>query len=344
VSLAAPSRATVPHVPLHHLARLSDGIGLFEHAEWTRPRPEHGYCLDDVARGLLVTVRSADPDAARLTGVYFRFVLGAQAADGAFHNRRDITGAWTDRPVVEDCWGRALWALGTVAAQGPAELAGPALRRFERGATRRCPWPRAMAFAGLGAAEVLRVRPGHPAARALLADAARAVPVRPGDGDWRWPEPRLSYANAVLPEVLIAAGAAAGDGRLLADGLDLLGWLLAYETSEDRLSVTPAGGRAPGRTSARPAAFDQQPIEVAALADACGRAHAVTGEPHWAEAVRRCADWFLGRNDAGVPLYDPVSAGGCDGLQRHGRNENQGAESTLAMLSTFARAHLVGAA
>jgi hypothetical protein len=54
--------------------------------------------------------------------------------------------------------------------------------------------------------------------------------------------------------------------------------------------------------------------------------------------VSRAAEWFLGANDAGTPLYDPVSGGGCDGLERDGRNENQGAESTLALMSTLQQA------
>jgi hypothetical protein len=33
-----------------------------------------------------------------------------------------------------------------------------------------------------------------------------------------------------------------------------------------------------------------------------------------------------------------VSGGGCDGLERYGRNENQGAESTLALVSTLQHA------
>jgi hypothetical protein len=80
---------------------------------------------------------------------------------------------------------------------------------------------------------------------------------------------------------------------------------------------------------------------VAALADASARALQITGDPIWAQAVARCARWFLGENDAGTALYDPVSGGGCDGLERGGRNENQGAESTLAAISTLQQAHRV---
>jgi hypothetical protein len=107
------------------------------------------------------------------------------------------------------------------------------------------------------------------------------------------------------------------------------------ETAGGHLSLTPAGGWGPGEP--RPG-FDQQPIEAAALADACARALELTGDGRWLTGLDRAVGWFLGDNDAGVALYDPVSGGGCDGLHRDGRNENQGAESTLALISTLQHA------
>ena len=154
--------------------------------------------------------------------------------------------------------------------------------------------------------------------------------------EWPWPEPRLRYANATLPETLLAAGALLGDAEAVSSGLALLRWLLDIETTGDHLSITPVGGWGFGEP--RPG-FDQQPIEVAALADACGRAYATTGDPQWRVGVDSCAAWFTGANDVGVSLLDAISGGGCDGLHPSGRNENQGAESTLALISTFQQSH-----
>jgi hypothetical protein len=326
----------VPTVSFEHVYRLSDQVGLFEHAKLTEPRPEHGYCVDDVARGLIVAVREPEPsgELTRMAQQYLRFVIEAQASDGRFHNRRGVDARWQDEPNVEDCWGRALWGLGTAVARAPA-LAVDALAHFDLGITQRSPWTRAMAFAALGAAEVLAVQPEHLGARSLLADAAKLVGPVGTDPAWRWPETRLRYANAALAETLIAAGDLLGDAQMLAEGLAMLSWLVEVESTDGWLSVTPVGGWAAGES--RPG-YDQQPIEVAALADACDRAFAVTGHPYWLDGVMRAAEWFLGNNDAQVALYDPVSYGGCDGLEVGGRNENQGAESTLAMLSTFQRA------
>lgn len=336
---------SVPAPSFQHLERLTDAGGLYEHARGTTPRHEHGYCVDDVARGLLVTAREPSPgDAVRaLRTQYLTFVLAAQGRDGRFRNRRGTDLVWRDQPSVDDCWGRALWGLGgLVAAAGdPARRVNPpharaALHAFSCGAEHRSDHPRATAFAALGAADVLRVRPEHTVARSLLSDAAEQVdpacdPTLVRNG-WAWPEDRLRYANAALPEVLLAAGSLLERPTLLRRGLDLLDWLVTVQTVDDHLSVVPVSGRGPGETGP---GFDQQPIEVAALADACALAHDLTGDRRWARAVLLCVAWFTGHNDARTSLVDPVSGGGCDGLERDGRNENQGAESTLALLSTL---------
>ncbi len=74
---------------------------------------------------------------------------------------------------------------------------------------------------------------------------------------------------------------------------------------------------------------------MAALSDACVRAAAATGDTSWLAAVEMCVAWFLGDNDAKVPLLDEETGGGCDGLTATGRNGNQGAESTIAMISVL---------
>jgi len=134
---------------------------------------------------------------------------------------------------------------------------------------------------------------------------------------------------------MIAAGVALDDPVLRRRGLDLLAWLLDYETADGHLSPTAADGRGPD--DVRPA-FDQQPIEVAALADACARAASVDDSPIWLDGIRAAAAWFQGANDAGQVMWDPVTGGGFDGLHADGVNLNQGAESTLAVLSTLQHA------
>ena len=65
---------------------------------------------------------------------------------------------------------------------------------------------------------------------------------------------------------------------------------------------------------------------------ACLTAYRATGDDRWYAEARRAFEWFLGRNDLHLPLYDPVSGGCRDGLHPDRANENQGAEATLSFL------------
>lgn len=318
-----------------HVLTLSDGIGMFEHADHAEPRREHGYCTDDVARLLIVAVREpARSQAVReLARTAFRFIAESQNVTGRVRNRRSANGRWHGRPGVEDCWGRSLWAFGTAVRRAPEEwMRAGAMSYFDHGSSQRSPHRRAMAFAALGASEVAEYDPGHRRARSLLSDAVTVIGSPSADAHWPWPEPRLSYANAALPEALIAAGTVLGRPEVVDDGLRMLRWLLDHETVDGHFSPTPVGGAGPDDGPGR---FDQQPIEIAALADACHRAHLVTGDDEWRRGVDLAIGWFAGDNDLGAVMWDPDTHGGYDGLTPTGPNLNQGAESTLALISTL---------
>ncbi|MEU7906876.1 glycosyltransferase [Actinoplanes sp. NPDC049118] len=338
-TLGTPARLRqAPPPSFAHLSRLTDDTGLLEHARHALARREHGYCTDDVARGLVVAAREAEPSPAvlRLAEIYLGFLTHAQHGSGAFHNRLGYDRRWTDDPGLGDWWGRALWGLGTAAARSPAPwIRQEAMVAFTLGAARRSVSPHAMAFAGLGAAEVLRREPGNALAAALLADAAKAVGWPDSDPDWSWPGHHLAYASAALAEVVIAAGRFQQDVALRASGLRMLTWLRDIQLRDGRLSVLPASGWRRGSVRQR---YDQQPIEVAALADACATAAAATGDASWHDGVRQAIGWFLGDNDRGAVMWDPETGGGFDGLTPHGPNLNQGAESTLALIATLQHA------
>ena len=329
---------TTPSPVFDHLLRLSDHRGTYEHACLDERLPEHGYCTDDMARVLVVTAREPDSEGTvnGLAGLAVRFLNDAQSFSGECRNRMNITGRWTDEPSTGDHWGRCIWGLGTAAAHSDVSLVGRlATIQFERAAQTRSKSPRAMAFAAVGAAELLAVKPEHQAARKLMTDYAASLPAPNMDTAWPWPEARLAYANAVFAEATIAAGVALDDMTLRQRGLDLLGWLVEHETRDGHLSVTPVGGTGPG--DARPG-FDQQPIEVSTLADACARAANVDACAIWPDTVRSAAAWFQGDNDAGLLMWDPETGGGYDGLHSDAVNRNQGAESTLAVISTLQHA------
>lgn len=205
----------------------------------------------------------------------------------------------------------------------PSEL----LPVFDRACRRPLAAPRSVAYTLLGAAAALDSEAGASARTAMALHGTSLPPVRPGP--WRWPEPRLTYDNARIPQAMLAVGAAAGDALLRNLGLHLLEWLVEIERGVDGYSFTPVRGRGQGEHGP---AFDQQPIEAWAMAEACEGAALITGDAVWLERAGMAADWFRGRNDVGVPLYDPRTGAGYDGLEADGVNLNCGAESTLSAL------------
>jgi hypothetical protein len=352
-----PRLADAPAPSWSQIVRLSDNVGLLEHARNAIPRREHGYCVDDVSRGLLIASRERQPTAqvVALAERYLAFLTHAAGPDGGFRNRLSYERRWLDEPTTGDWWGRALWGLGTAAARSTVSwIRKEAHEAFDIGVRARSEWPRAMAFAGLGAAEILRVDPRNTAAATLLADAAEAVgvpgspsaafrtdePVLSYGPGWLWPEPELTYANPSMAEVVIAAGDLLGDEALLADGLRMLDWLCRMQEHDGHLSTVPVGGWRPEVPKHR---FDQQPIETAATADACATAAAITGDDRWDRPLFQAITWFLGDNDTNTVMYDHHTGGGYDGLKPDGPNLNQGAESTLALISTLQHARALTA-
>jgi hypothetical protein len=326
-----------PAAPFSHVQRLTDNIGLLQHADGEVPLSTDGYSVGDVARGLLVICRepSPSPELVFLGRRYLYFLAQAQVIGGKFRNHLGYNRQWRGQPGTEEGWGCALWALGTGAARGPtAGIREESFMRFGRGARASSPSPHAMAFAALGAAEILDSRPGHHAALALLYRARVAIGDPGPDAGWPWPASGLSYASATIAEAVIVSGHYLGDDRLLRNGLRTLEWLLTTETRDGHLSMAAGPGRGPGEDPP-PCAADQRPAEVAALADACVRAAAITADDTWLDGVKMCLAWFLGDNDARVPLLDEQTGGCSDGLTSAGSSRNQGAESTLAMIAVL---------
>lgn len=321
-----------------HLLALTDQRGSYAQASGAIGQPSHGYRTEDMARVLAVATREplADGNVHRLAGVAVRFLNEAQSYGGGCRNQMDSNGNWLDTHTVDMWWGQCIWALGTAAARSDVGLVRRlAVIQFERAAKIRSPHPKAMAFAAVGAAELLAVDPKHALARELIDHYVRTLAEPATDDSWPWPQPRLDGSDAIIAEALIAAGVAVDRPDLCRRGLDLLTWLLDVQTRDGHLSPIPAGGAGPGDMRS---GFDQQPIDVAVLADACARAASVDASPAWPHGVLSAAGWFNGDNDAGQPMWNPETGAGFDHLSADGASPDQGAEAALAVLSTLQQA------
>ena len=113
-----------PEPNFSHLVSMTNTRGTFEHALFSEPRAEHGFCTDDMARVLVVATREREPDTAvrNLALLSSRFLQGALDGRGKCRNRMDRHGSWEDVPTLEDCWGRSIWGLGTALARSDDQL------------------------------------------------------------------------------------------------------------------------------------------------------------------------------------------------------------------------------
>ena len=150
--------------------------------------------------------------------------------------------------------------------------------------------------------------------------------------DWHWFEPRLTYANAVLPHALfVAAEHWPEEGFLNVAKASFA--FLDHQTTNGGV-FWPVGNEGWYPRGETKALYDQQPVEAATMADAALAAFRLSGDEKHLAVFRRAYAWFHGHNSLRKPLAD-VASGACfDGLTTSGVNRNQGAESTLAYLWT----------
>ena len=340
----------LPDIDLRHLQRMTDDTGLFQHAIYATPDANHGYCIDDIARALIAGVIDAQLGGLDETRIplhtYLAFLNYAYNQDrGKFRNFMGYDRQWLEDEGSHDSQGRTLWALGITAAHGPTD---PIRQLADELYLRALPtlhgldFPRSWAFALLGLQAYLHGRPDHAASRELrdeytekLFSAYRAH----ATDEWPWWEDRVTYDNAKLCHALLLCGPALGRAEVTEAGRTALAWLLEQQrsTRPDGTACLSIIGNDGWLERGRPRAqFDQQPLEAYALVDACLQAARVTDDPGqrttWEERARMCFEWFTGRNDLNLPLYDPETGGGRDGLHADGVNQNQGAESSLAYL------------
>jgi hypothetical protein len=136
-----------------------------------------------------------------------------------------------------------------------------------------------------------------------------------------------------LPHALLLCGQRMSDKHLVDTGLESLRWLCDVQHSVPEgghfLPIGSNGFYVRGGERAR---FDQRPLEAQATISACLEACRATNDKSWRTEAYYAFDWYLGRNDLNLPVYDPVTGGCRDGLHSDRPNENQGAESTLAFL------------
>ncbi|HEX9955970.1 MAG TPA: glycosyl transferase family 1, partial [Fibrella sp.] len=351
----------LPALKLDHLYRLTDSTGIMQHARYHLPFYEEGYCTDDNARALILTLLLKDSGVQdrrvdQLADTYMAFINYAYSNEHRqFRNFMSYDRRWLEEVGSEDSTGRTIWALGMCI--GRSDEHNPlvwAMSLLEQvlPATLNMQSPRTWAFALLGIHEYLKRFSDDRLAKNIRTKLVDKLMFRFSEtaaSDWQWFEDTVAYDNGVLAHALIVSG----NPEAIAVGLKALVWLMELQTSkqesvtqktaaptDSRTHFQPIGSNGFHSRGMRRAEFDQQPLEAYSSISACLAAWRVTGDPDWQRRAIRVFRWFTGLNDLGLPLYDPHTGGCRDGLHIDRANQNQGAESTLAYLLSLAELQL----
>jgi len=332
----------LPQANTQYFLSLCDATGLLQHAVHSVPDRDHGYCVDDNARALILACALPASGNASLPvqsmSHFTAFIQHAwNAGSGRFRNFMSFDRRWLEEVGSEDSHGRTLWALG-VCAQG-----GDTASRREWAAAlfaQALPvvidfiHPRSWAFTLLGLHEYCQAKPkdlGAVSCRQILADRLLSLFKNCQTANWAWFESALTYDNARLSQALIQFGTATGSKPHLDAGLRSLTWLIQQQTAPLGY-FRPIGTSGYGKGTRTLRIFDQQPVEATATIAACYAAYQADGEFAWPLAANTAFAWFHGANDLGVVVVDAIDGSCRDGLHPDRANENRGAESVLSSL------------
>jgi hypothetical protein len=341
------AKQSLPKLSLEHLHRLTDDTGLFQHAKFTIPLRSEGYTTDDNARALIVATKHyalyREPGTLQLLDRYLSFVLDACNEDGTVRNFMDFDRTWHKAEPVNDAIGRVIWAFGAVLAQPPSDIYVPiAQERIDIAMPLiKKQYPRGMAYSILGLAGYLKQFPDADDVKNCIVTATDLIVSqfeknsKPG---WPWFEKILTYDNAMLPCALFTAGISLHNKKYIEIAKKICDFAL-----ESTFTGSPSTGLRAGHFSfvgcqgwfprgGKKAQFDQQPIEAAGTILLLDAGYKATKDKKYLMLRQKAFNWFLGKNDLGIPLYDSKSKGCGDGLGEGGVSANEGAESTLSFL------------
>ena len=331
-------KTQMPAINFAHIRNLTDDTGIIQHAIFSIPNRKEGYCIDDNSRALLLSVLALKADLPKedLPNllVYLSYVHYMQTKSGEFKNFMDYTKVAVEDHGSEDSFGRTIMALGFLINEGPTNLLiktgigifNKALPHIDTLVSIR-----GIANSIVGVCQFVKFNYPDDTKASLVAKLADKMMqmyeknVRP---DWHWFEPVLTYDNAILPLALLNAYEITANEDYLSVALESMRFLESKVFHDNIVSPIGNDGWLPRRgLSAR---FDQQGIDIMAMVLMYQQAFRLTRDIKYQIRMYQSFQWFLGKNDLGVSLYDPSTGGCADGLHSEGINQNQGAESTIA--------------
>lgn len=336
----------IPELPafdLSHIRRMTNQVSIVQHATYSIPNYKHGYCLDDTARALLLITLAAQAkpleDYKSLAYTYLAYIHYMQRDCGRFRNFLSFDHQFLDDYGTEDSYGRTLWALGHFLRYTPdPELVFLAEEILHK-ALPHCvalKSVRAVSYALLGLQHYYASNRSDDKIllyikqlNYYLLDEYQGS----HSSDWNWYEQILAYDNAIIPLAVLRSGILLKQDSMIAIGRETAAFLDNLIFEKGYLSTI--GNESWYVRGGKRSIFAQQPIEVPSSILLYKELFGLSGDGIYKQRMVQSLQWFFGKNELGIPLYDPVTKGCCDGLERFGLNLNQGAESSISFWQSY---------
>lgn len=335
--------ALLATVDLSHIFRITNQVGILQHARYSTPDYKHGYCIDDNSRALIMALMAFEVDPSprikALIETYFSFIVYMQLEDGNFRNFLSYDLSFLDEEGTEDSYGRTIWALGyLIQDENHPSLADLVKEIFLKAIphAQKLRSPRAIASCLLGLNHYVEKYPEDENQKKSLNTLASYLKVefqRASSPEWPWFEQVLAYDNALIPLSMLQTGKILQDKGIQEVGMRGFNFLDQLLFEENYLSSI--GNENWYRRGEHRSYFGQQPVEIPLLILLYQEVYMQTNNIHYLHRTKQSFAWFFGFNRLGLTLYDSISKGCCDGLDAHGVNRNQGAESSISFWMAF---------
>ncbi|MGY5848822.1 glycosyltransferase [Salegentibacter sp. F14] len=339
-----PLKFSRPTIKLDHLKRLSTSRGMIQFSKISIPDPNSGYTLDDNARALIVMLMHYNifrtREALNYIDLYLSFIERCQTKSGSFvnyidkHNKVHIKN---DHVNLEDSNARAIWALGHVVSQA-YNLPPEYVKRAKEVVDKARSWipgilsPRSISFTIKGLYLYLESYDDQEFKRTIenLAQNLISSYDLHREKDWQWFEEYLTYANSIIPEAMLLAYLTTGKEVYKKTALESFEFLLSkiYYSGEFRV-ISNKGWH---HKNKEPHKYGEQPIDVAYTIQTLDLFYQNFKNPGYKRKMEKAFNWFIGDNHLDRIIYNPVTGGCGDGLEKENVNLNQGAESTVCYL------------
>lgn len=343
-------RYSKPEIKFDHLKNMTTKVGMIQFAKLNKPDISSGYTLDDNARALVVAALyykyTGEESLLKYMKIYLRFIINCQRFDGTFLNyvnEKEQFTSQNDEVNLQDSNGRAIWALGeflTLEHQLPSDWSMCMQRAKEcvndfLSTIKDIDSPRSIAFIikGLQPTENATTNDKYIHAITLLGARLLKMYDHNAEGDWKWPEPYLTYGNSVIPEAFLKCYQLTHKDSYKVAAYDSFNFLLDHLFQDDQINViSNKTWFSKGDDLEHNPISGQQPIDVAYTILALKSFSKVFPNEGYQEKMELAFDWFLGHNYLNQIIYNPCTTGCFDGLEKNNVNLNQGAESTVSYL------------